>query len=407
MKYLMMAFLIIVLVFGLFTSTYAEESDGALLFNKTGDGKLVLEGHAEQASDAVRFDGAYPFHYGLSIVIRDGFYGAVNLHGDEILPCKFTSIAVYQDAIVACLNDRYTLMNKLGTPVTDISYQEIYDNGYGFVTIDKDQCGLIDSAGINILDRKWMGIGAYCDGWMQIVDSDYSCNYINPFNKLLPDRWADWCTYFSNGYAAFGVDNKIYMTDTQGNVRQMNFSDVDLFPKNGVFLVKDTNGDAGIYDAAKDTFTICSVEWFGAFSENMIAIKCGDKWGYCNLAGEIAIKPIYDEVRRFSEGFAPVRLGNTWTYIDPLGNPINSSAYAQAYEFCEGYAACVDLEKEKLGFIDRSGQWIIQPDFPIIREVYFQNGICNLGGYDPWEGCFIDKEGNILWEFHLDLDYFK
>lgn len=299
------------------------------------------------------------------------------------------------------------LMNLLGEPVTDVAYQMIYDNGYGFVTCSADQFGLIDSAGNSILNMEWMNIGSYCDGWMQLVDFNCFCNYINADGELLLDHWADWCTNFSNGYAAFGIDNRIYIIDTQGNQRQTDLTDINLFPTNGLFLAKDAAGTAGLYNAAKDTFTICSAGMRSVFSDNRIAIRSGDKWGYCNGAGEIVIEPIYDEVRDFSEGFAPVRLGNTWTYIDPFGVPLNATTYAQAYEFREGYAACVDLANGKLGFIDQSGQWIIAPEFPITHAVYFQNGICNLGVYDPWEGYFIDKQGNMLWQFQLGTNYFE
>ncbi|HEV2668337.1 MAG TPA: WG repeat-containing protein, partial [Blastocatellia bacterium] len=40
------------------------------------------------------------------------------------------------------------------------------------------------------------------------------------------------------------------------------------------------------------------------------------KWFYINRAGEIAIKPAFDDAHAFSDGLAAVQIGSKWGYID-------------------------------------------------------------------------------------------
>ena len=93
MKHLIAIFLVIILSIIPFWGTYAEEISSVPLFVNTSDGRLVLKNNTKHVSDAAYFDGAYPFENGLSVVIRDGYYGVISLKGHEIVPCKYDSIA--------------------------------------------------------------------------------------------------------------------------------------------------------------------------------------------------------------------------------------------------------------------------------------------------------------------------
>jgi hypothetical protein len=55
------------------------------------------------------------------------------------------------------------------------------------------------------------------------------------------------------------------------------------------------------------------------FSEGLAKVKIGNKWGFIDDDGKIAIKPIFDEVASFNDSTAWVRIGKQVGYIDEAG----------------------------------------------------------------------------------------
>jgi len=51
------------------------------------------------------------------------------------------------------------------------------------------------------------------------------------------------------------------------------------------------------------------------FSEELIAIKIGDNWGYINKIGHLVIKPQFDSAWSFQQGVARVRIDDRYAFI--------------------------------------------------------------------------------------------
>ena len=90
----------------------------------------------------------------------------------------------------------------------------------------------------------------------------------------------------------------------------------------------------------------------------LIATKRGERWGFKDARGDMAIGAIYDAVGSFSEGLAGVRVGKKWGFIDASGAMAIEPTFDQARFFQDGRA------KVKLGgiwqMIDRSGRILEQ-----------------------------------------------
>ena len=56
----------------------------------------------------------------------------------------------------------------------------------------------------------------------------------------------------------------------------------------------------------------------------------GDKIGYVNLDGEIALRPVYDKATRFCDGVACVLWNGTWYLIDERGVDLRNGTNTQA-----------------------------------------------------------------------------
>ena len=114
----------------------------------------------------------------------------------------------------------------------------------------------------------------------------------------------------------------------------------------------------------------------GETPEALYPMKEGGKWGYINRQGEIVIKPAFDYANAFHEDRALVRIDKKFGYIDRKGNLVIPATYEVAGHFSEGLAA-VTREKDflwpkpmgelrgpaRVGFIDRSGKYVIEPKY--------------------------------------------
>lgn len=108
-----------------------------------------------------------------------------------------------------------------------------------------------------------------------------------------------------------------------------------------------------------------------SFSEGLAAARTGKKWGYLDKKGKWAIKPVFDGADSFSQGLAPVRIGKKWGYIDKKGKQAIKPRFDGARSFQKGLAAA-EMGQE-WGFIDKRGAWAVKPQFYSVRD--FSDGL--------------------------------
>ncbi len=87
------------------------------------------------------------------------------------------------------------------------------------------------------------------------------------------------------------------------------------------------------------------------------------KWGYINQEGEMVISPRFDEARDVSDGIAVVRNGTLWGFVqaDPAKVVIQST-FSTLGDFEDGLAPA-QLPAGSYGYIDKTGEFVIEPQF--------------------------------------------
>ncbi len=87
----------------------------------------------------------------------------------------------------------------------------------------------------------------------------------------------------------------------------------------------------------------------------LIPYRKGDKWGYCDSAKKIIIKPQWEDVGFFSEGLAAVRIKGKYGYIDTTGKIVINYRYTSAKEFDEEISE-VEIKNKYFEIIDKTGK---------------------------------------------------
>lgn len=142
-------------------------------------------------------------------------------------------------------------------------------------------------------------------------------------------------------------------------------------------------------------------------STRLRIIKMKGKYGFMEVHEDcvLAIPPRFDAVRPFSENLAPAKVDGKWGFIDRSGQWAIEPQFRAVYGFSSGLAA-VDTGENLLGnnwgFIDKTGNFMIEPQFREIRYG-FADGTDNLvcaRKRKRWG--YIDKTGEFVIEPRFD-----
>lgn len=264
-----------------------------------------------------------------------------------------------------------------------------------------DQWGYIDKEGSIVIPLKYDYVLPFREGLAAVATNGY-WGFINKAGDIviepqyeMIDIQPDDIGGFSEGLAAVSINDRWGFIDKYG--------DVAIEPQ---------------YDYAF------------SFSDGLAAVRQDDKWGYINKQGDIVIELRYDFASPFSEGAASVYYFDGWGFIDKTGDAFTGFVYSSPATFREGLAPVddgfIDLSGQLIidfldehyydqadpfhdgiatvykimqrelyyGFMDRQGNEVIAPQFPLTRSVSFREGRGAI--YENGRWGFIDRTGAVV-----------
>lgn len=118
------------------------------------------------------------------------------------------------------------------------------------------------------------------------------------------------------------------------------------------------------------------------------------KFGFVNEDGVPVIAPIYDRADEFYEGLSCVKIADNHYFIDTNATVVLSlSEYSEVESFSCGLAKVCD-NRAKIGFIDTTGQLVVDCQFTAARG--FRDGLAAVKVAEKWG--YIDTSGTIVIE---------
>lgn len=136
------------------------------------------------------------------------------------------------------------------------------------------------------------------------------------------------------------------------------------------------------------------------FSEGLASVSVdGQTTGFINRLGEMVIAPQFVYAGKFVQGLANVGLPNpdadqpfVVAYIDRRGTwMFNGARFAAAEPFSEGLAA-VSVDGKSYGYINRTGQFVIEPQFAYAEP--FREGLAAVQIGEQFG--YIDASGQVV-----------
>jgi hypothetical protein len=172
------------------------------------------------------------------------------------------------------------------------------------------------------------------------------------------------------------------------------------------------------------------------FSNGFAPVKVGEKWGFLNTEGKLAIPANYDKVTQFNGGLTtgekdkkffvidksgaeyPADVpdlvdlnnfsekmasfktsGDLVGFLDGSGKVAIPAQFKAAGDFVGGLAWAKN-NQDLVGYINPKGEWVIKPQFAAGKDFSPESGIARIKTADTW--AFVNKAGEIIYKKDTD-----
>ncbi|MBM3316031.1 WG repeat-containing protein, partial [candidate division WOR-3 bacterium] len=136
-------------------------------------------------------------------------------------------------------------------------------------------------------------------------------------------------------------------------------------------------------------------------------VQVSDECWFVNRSGRLAFRPggadapLAGRAWRFSEGMALFMAGEgracRYGFLDTTGRLVVDAVFLRADDFHEGLAPARDAGTGRLGYIDPSGNWAIEPQFDEASVFAYGRAFVRAGdkaGFIGRAGRFVIESGN-------------
>lgn len=273
------------------------------------------------------------------------------------------------------------------------------ENGAALV-MPKKKWVIINVKG-EVLNAEVENVQPYANPWTGVTDN-FSNGYLvvrenkkwgalNPDAKIAIPIKYDRLTEFDGGYALAELEGKFFVLNKKGAaapVQASGIKEIKHFSE-GMGMIEVQGEKWGFVDANGNVAITPQFEGVGYFSGGLAWARSGGSIGFINPEGEWVIKPQFSAAKEFDHesGLAMVEKSGQWGYVDAKGSYKQFNETEKTYSFSEGLA--IGRKKDKVGFLDNQGKWAIEPKFDTARE--FKNGYAAVESDGKWG--IIDKTG--------------
>ena len=182
--------------------------------------------------------------------------------------------------------------------------------------------------------------------------------------------------------------------------------DEGLLRNDDLIAVRSSDGKVTIKNGVTGKVTIKDIklDWTQESSRDSLAVFCSDeKRGYYNMyTGEIAVPAKYRRAWVFSDGVAAVQRNGMIGFIDHKGNTVIDFKFPYhgnpltEFVFKDGHCVVADT-LGRCGVIDKTGEWLIQPEYDDI-SAYKEYAIVSKAGVRMQ----VSYDGTVMNSFVLD-----
>ncbi len=267
---------------------------------------------------------------------------------------------------------------------------------------DGDKYGYVNQIGDWIITPQYDIAAQFSDGLAYVEKGD-SAFFIDATNTVqLRTRKFENVPYFYNDIAVVEIQRGNYgCINKKGDLLFYNFSEIGNF-KDGFMTAVVKNYGRTIklgYINLKGEWviTVCNECAITDFENGLTAIRGQNKlWGYWNRDFKEVVAPKYTLAGQFKENLARIYTGNKFGYIDTTGKVAIPAIYVTATNFCEGYALVMDTKFDRK-IINKKGEIVASSVYSDYAMQTFHSGLAAV--HRDGKTLFIDVDKNEVFQF--------
>jgi hypothetical protein len=258
-----------------------------------------------------------------------------------------------------------------------------------------EQYGYFDLNGKLVIDFQFENALTFSNGIAAVVNSESNKKFflIDTNGKQLTEPLFDYVYGFHGGeLARFSKDNMSGFIDNTGKiVIESKYDNADVFSEG---LVAVAMGDkwGAINEQGKQVIDFQFSDRFD-FREGMARIQAKEGYGYIDKSGAIVIPCQYSFATNFRDSIAIVKKDNNSWMINRSGNRLTKENYSHISAFDDSGLALV-LRNGLMGYIDKNFSEVIPCQYEKID--FFYEGLAMYKSKD--KVIYIDQKNNNVIE---------
>ena len=227
--------------------------------------------------------------------------------------------------------------------------------------------------------------------------------FINRNGEWVIEPQFDKTKEFNSGIAVVNKDKEWIYINTKGEQILTNISSDKIYDfKDGFAVIRE--GDyVGFINTDGKTVVEPKFQKAFDFVNGYAKVKENDKWGLIDTSGNYFVKTEYDGISNVYNGQIVANKGETHGLV--INGEFKEVVGAQdIWDFSVNGKITYAKKNDKIGFIDKEGNWIIEPTYDKVRA--FVNGLAPVSLDKNWG--YINTSGEIVIPFeYRDAEIFS
>lgn len=320
------------------------------------------------------FDFAEPFINGQAQVGLHGRSGTINKLGSPVVPILYDDVLDFREGLATVeLNGMQGAVDRNGKLVVPLAYDVVGEYDHGLAAASKQgKYGYLDAEGQVAIPFTFDGAMRFSNG-RAVVTRDDQSGVIDMQGELVVPFQYDWVEGFqAMPLSRVRKDGRMGLIDQFGEVVLAVEHDHVGSLKDSLALVIDKGkagyvGPAGTWKIPQRYEANALTINMGDFHNGLARVLDGGKWGLVDTAGNRLVQPQYADIGLPEGGLIPVKRTSKWGYIKPSMAHVAEAKYDQAWEFHAGYARV--RSGGLYGLVDSLGKEAIKPQYTLLIDL--------------------------------------
>lgn len=288
------------------------------------------------------YESIREFNGGFAIVTSGDKEGVINPDGQQVLPLEFNEIRVYRKGILAICNEKFSLYNYKGRPLTPKPYDRLLWYGRFLKAYKGNTYCLLNSETGKPINNEWYAgesgflsslaaakiDDAYIDHTVLLVNNGTYSFLIDEKGRQLGDKYEKIEEVYGPYYLGYSGNDQWLLDETGKRIAKIKGYIESVYDGGNVFITDD-DGRNYYFNGKIEELDFSAYDEVKGFAYGLVAVRKAGKYGFADYKGRLVIDAVYDETQYISEakGICAVKLNGKWGLIDSRGGVVQPFVY--------------------------------------------------------------------------------